>query len=300
MTAVPATDVHQHLWPEPLRRGARAAATAAAPAPARRLDRPSSPGSRPSRSPPGAGDPAARAAGLRGRRRRPGAPRAVVPARASRRSPPDEARPLLDAWHDGVLGAGARVRRLGRARARRRRPRRRRRACSTAGPSASPSPPARSRRPSASSPGGPCSRRSSGAARRCSSTPGPGPRTAARRGATPRPAWWPALTGYVAALQAAWLAWAGWGRAAHPRLRVVFAAARRAAPLHAERLAARGGPAGAVHDPLVFYDTSSYGHRAVDAMVARRRDRRRSSTAPTAPSWPRRPTTASAPRPTAR
>jgi hypothetical protein len=22
-----------------------------------------------------------------------------------------------------------------------------------------------------------------------------------------------------------------------------------------------------VHDPLVFYDTSSYGHRAVDAMV---------------------------------
>ena len=39
------------------------------------------------------------------------------------------------------------------------------------------------------------------------------------------------------------------------------------APLHAERLAARGGPADARHDPLVFYDTSSYGPRAIDAMV---------------------------------
>jgi hypothetical protein len=40
------------------------------------------------------------------------------------------------------------------------------------------------------------------------------------------------------------------------------------APLHAERLAARGGPAGAVLDPHLFYDTSSYGPRAIAAMAA--------------------------------
>ena len=39
------------------------------------------------------------------------------------------------------------------------------------------------------------------------------------------------------------------------------------APLHAERLAARGGPSVAVHDPLTFLDSSSYGPRAVDAML---------------------------------
>ncbi len=39
------------------------------------------------------------------------------------------------------------------------------------------------------------------------------------------------------------------------------------APLHAERLAARGGPSGAVHDQHTFFDTSSYGPRAIDAML---------------------------------
>ena len=50
------------------------------------------------------------------------------------------------------------------------------------------------------------------------------------------PAWFPALTAYVAEMSTAWHAWAQWGRPAHPRLRVVFAmlagpgaAARRAA-----------------------------------------------------------------------
>ena len=91
--------------------------------------------------------------------------------------------------------------------------------------------------------------------------PGPAP---AVRGA---PAWWAAMTSYVAEMQAAWLAWAAWGRAAHPRLRVVFAMLAGGAPLHAERLAARGGPAAAVHDELTFFDVSSYGPRTVDAML---------------------------------
>lgn len=39
------------------------------------------------------------------------------------------------------------------------------------------------------------------------------------------------------------------------------------APLHAERLVARGGPAAAIHDPLAWFDVSSYGPLALDAMI---------------------------------
>ena len=92
----------------------------------------------------------------------------------------------------------------------------------------------------------------------------PGQAPAAHRGA---PSWWPALTAYVADMHAAWHAWAAWGRASHPRLRVLFAMLAGGAPLHAERLAARGGPAAAVHDELTFFDVSSYGPRTVDAML---------------------------------
>jgi len=95
----------------------------------------------------------------------------------------------------------------------------------------------------------------------------PGPAPARAAGGAPEPAWWPALTSYVAELQAAWLAFAEWGRPAHPTLRVVFAALAGGAPLHVERIGIRGGPATAVHDPLVFYDTSSYGPRALDAAI---------------------------------
>jgi 6-methylsalicylate decarboxylase len=95
----------------------------------------------------------------------------------------------------------------------------------------------------------------------------PGPAAPHGRAAAGEPSWWPALTDYVAEMQAAWLAWAQWGRPAHPRLKVVFAMLAGGAPLHAERLEARGGPAEAVHDELTFFDVSSYGPRTVDAMV---------------------------------
>ena len=81
------------------------------------------------------------------------------------------------------------------------------------------------------------------------------------------PAWFPALTAYVAEMSTAWHAWAQWGRPAHPELRVVFAMLAGLAPLHAERLAARGGPSEAIHDPLTAFDTSSYGPKAIDAML---------------------------------
>jgi predicted TIM-barrel fold metal-dependent hydrolase len=79
------------------------------------------------------------------------------------------------------------------------------------------------------------------------------------------PSWWAGLTGYVATMQTAWHAFAVWGRAAHPSLRVCFAMLAGLAPLQRERLVARGGPA--ISDPDVFLDVSSYGARTVDAVL---------------------------------
>jgi 6-methylsalicylate decarboxylase len=73
------------------------------------------------------------------------------------------------------------------------------------------------------------------------------------------PLWWSALTRYVSDMQAAWLAFVCAGRAEHPRLRVVFSMLAGLAPLQAERLRSRGGPAALRPDPLIFYETSSYG-----------------------------------------
>jgi hypothetical protein len=68
-------------------------------------------------------------------------------------------------------------------------------------------------------------------------------------------------------MQAAWLAFLAAGRLHHPELRVVFSMLAGLAPLHTERLASRGGPAPYVPDPLVFYDTSSYGPSAVRTLA---------------------------------
>jgi predicted TIM-barrel fold metal-dependent hydrolase len=91
----------------------------------------------------------------------------------------------------------------------------------------------------------------------------PGPAPAGDAGL---PSWWPALVPYVTQLHQAWLAWHVAGARQHPRLRIAFVALAGLAPLHHERLAARGGRLGPV-DPRVFYETSSYGTRAIDAMV---------------------------------
>jgi predicted TIM-barrel fold metal-dependent hydrolase len=81
------------------------------------------------------------------------------------------------------------------------------------------------------------------------------------------PVWWPAMTAYISQMNAAWHAFAAWGRLSHPELRVVFAMLAGGAPLHQERYLAGGGPSGALSDPLFFYDTSSYGGKALDAAV---------------------------------
>jgi hypothetical protein len=91
----------------------------------------------------------------------------------------------------------------------------------------------------------------------------PGPAAGAPSG---RPAWWAAVVPYVEQLHAAWWAWADGGRERFPQLRVCFAALAGLGPLHGERHRARGGRDGAI-DPLTFLETSSYGTRAVDAVI---------------------------------
>lgn len=95
--------------------------------------------------------------------------------------------------------------------------------------------------------------------------PGPGPNTPPRGASLTDPLWWPALTDYVAQMQAAWLTFVTLGRRRHPRLTVVFAMLAGGAPLLGERLAARGGPPIDLGDPLTFYESSSYGDAAIGA-----------------------------------
>jgi hypothetical protein len=80
------------------------------------------------------------------------------------------------------------------------------------------------------------------------------------------PGWWPALTSYTAQLNAAWFAWHTVGRSLLPRLRIAFVALAGLAPLQHERLAQRGGRLGPI-DQFVYYETSSYGMRAIDAVT---------------------------------
>ncbi|HEY2632072.1 MAG TPA: amidohydrolase family protein [Solirubrobacteraceae bacterium] len=97
--------------------------------------------------------------------------------------------------------------------------------------------------------------------------PGPGMRPLDREASLGDPLWWPALTRYVSQMQAAWLTWVTAGRRLYPNLRIVFSMLAGLAPLHAERLLSRGGPdLGESADPFTFYDTSSYGPRALRTM----------------------------------
>ncbi|MEU8036223.1 amidohydrolase [Streptosporangium sp. NPDC049078] len=90
----------------------------------------------------------------------------------------------------------------------------------------------------------------------------PGPATAPEG-----PGWWPAVVPYVQQMHAAWYAFTAFGRSRHPRLRVCFSLLAGLAPLHSERLANRGGEGRGQVDPDLFLETSSYGPRAVDAIV---------------------------------
>jgi predicted TIM-barrel fold metal-dependent hydrolase len=93
----------------------------------------------------------------------------------------------------------------------------------------------------------------------------PGPVSGSRT----EPRWWSPATRYVAQQHAAWHSFHHVIRPELPTLRAIFALLAGLAPLQAERSRSKGGPDGdqALADPLTFYDTSSYGPRAVRAMA---------------------------------
>jgi hypothetical protein len=261
-----ATDVHQHLWPE----GFVAALSGRSEAPSVRRDGRGwvvrVPGEPDSAFGPAAHDPVVRARGLRAS----GLGRALLcnsTPLGIEALPEDQARPLLDAWHDGVFAAGAAFGVWG--------------ALPVHG--AVPAdvdalmdrgavgvslPAAALAHPAAVDAAGPLLDALERRGAPLLVHPGPvaPPTPDAGRGA----AWWPALTTYVSDVHLAWHAFLVANPAAaprHPALRVCFAMLAGLAPLHAERLALRGGPAEAVDNPNIFYDTSSYGPRAIAAMA---------------------------------
>jgi len=92
--------------------------------------------------------------------------------------------------------------------------------------------------------------------------PGPG------RSGDGLPAWWPAVVDYTAEMQAAYAAWLARGATAHPNLKVVFAILAGGAPVQLERLRSRGVTVRPVLHRNVFFDTASYGPRALELVLA--------------------------------
>ncbi len=82
------------------------------------------------------------------------------------------------------------------------------------------------------------------------------------------PAWWPAVVGYTAQMQAAYAAWLAGGADRWPRLNVVFAILAGGAPFQLERLASRGIDVRVALQPGVYLDTASYGRRALELCLA--------------------------------
>jgi hypothetical protein len=262
----PATDVHQHLWTEPF-----------VAALARRRTGPSIhavdggwavrvPGEPDSRFALSAHDPRRRAEELRAS----GLERALLSMSTPlgvEALPEDEARPVLDAWHEGAFAAGPAFGVWG--------------AVPVQG--ATPAdvdallargavglslPAALLAGPEAIEAAGPLLARLEARDAPLFVHPGPATPAQATTATAAHPPWWPALTTYVADMHVAWHAFAGWGRAAHPRLRICFAMLAGLAPLHAGRLALRGGPVEAPRDPGCFYDISSYSSQAIEAVAA--------------------------------
>jgi hypothetical protein len=92
----------------------------------------------------------------------------------------------------------------------------------------------------------------------------PGPTTSAPTA----PPWWPSVVDYTAQMQAACADWLGRGIDRWPDLRVVFAILAGGWPFQLERLSSRGFEARDALHPNVFFDTASYGRRALELCLA--------------------------------
>lgn len=81
------------------------------------------------------------------------------------------------------------------------------------------------------------------------------------------PGWWGALTLYTAQMQAAYMAWLAAGSERWPELRVAFAILAGGGPIQLERLASRGVDVRSTLSPNLYFDTASYGRRAVELCI---------------------------------
>jgi 6-methylsalicylate decarboxylase len=82
------------------------------------------------------------------------------------------------------------------------------------------------------------------------------------------PAWWTAIVDYTAEMQAAYIAWLARGAARWPDLDVVFAILAGGAPIQLERMAARGVDERSAMLPHIWFDTATYGRRALDLAMS--------------------------------
>jgi predicted TIM-barrel fold metal-dependent hydrolase len=82
------------------------------------------------------------------------------------------------------------------------------------------------------------------------------------------PDWWPAVVDYTAQMQAAYGAWLAWGASRWPGLRVVFAILAGGGPFQLERLQSRGLSGRDLMHENVFFETASYGRRALELCFA--------------------------------
>jgi hypothetical protein len=82
------------------------------------------------------------------------------------------------------------------------------------------------------------------------------------------PSWWTAIVDYTAEMQAAYIAWLARGAARWPELDVVFAILAGGAPIQLERMAARGVDERKAMLPHIWFDTATYGRRALDLAMS--------------------------------
>ncbi len=82
------------------------------------------------------------------------------------------------------------------------------------------------------------------------------------------PTWWTAVVDYTAEMQAAYVAWLVAGASRWPDLDVVFAILAGGAPIQLERMAARGVDERRAMLPHIWFDTATYGRRALDLAMA--------------------------------
>jgi hypothetical protein len=82
-----------------------------------------------------------------------------------------------------------------------------------------------------------------------------------------RPGWWAPLVVYTAQMQAAYLAWLARGQEVWPDLSIVFSILAGGGPFQLERLGSRGLDVRALLHRNVFFDTASYGRRALELCV---------------------------------